>query len=117
SWDDAALTQAFPPTSSAYGAPGNRLPFSARISGHISVDQKFPITGDMTGDAGIDESYIGNRIGDFTGSSLRQSLPGYAQMNLHVGVNYRSWTGELYINNVMDKRGVLYGGVGSETSA
>lgn len=113
SWNEAALTQAFPASSFAVGATGDRLPFSARLSGHISVDQSFPITGDVTGDAGIDWSYIGNRVGDFTVTPVRQLLPGYGQVNLHATVAYRSWTGELYINNVANKRGVLYGGIGS----
>lgn len=118
SWNEAVLTQAFPATSAVDGASGDRLPFSARISGHLSFDQKFPIAGDATGDAGADWSYIGSRIGDFAaGSPVRQLLPGYGQANVHAGVDYRSWTGELYINNVGDKRGLLYGGIGSNYPA
>jgi outer membrane receptor protein involved in Fe transport len=113
SWDDAVLTQAFPATSAVDGAAGDRLPFSARISAHISVEQKFPISGDLTGGAGLDGSYVGDRIGDFAVTPARQVLPGYAQMNVHGAMDYRSWTGELYINNLMDKRGLLYGGIGS----
>src|SRR6185437_8442470 len=79
--------------------------------------QSFPIAGELTGDAGIDWSYIGNRIGDFTVTPVRQLLPGYGQLNLHTTVAYRSWTGELYVNNVTNKRGLLYGGIGSNYPA
>lgn len=114
SWNEAVLTRAFPAASSVSGASGDRLPFSARISGHLSFDQKFPIAGDATGDAGVEWSYIGNRIGDFAvGSPVRQPLPGYGQVNLHAAMDYRSWTGELYISNAANKRGLLYGGIGS----
>jgi len=40
-------------------------------------------------------------------------LPGYAQVNLHGGVRYDAWTCSLYVNNVLDKRGVLDGGIGT----
>lgn len=112
-WDEAALTQAFPLSSAVVGAAGERLPFSARFSAHVSFEQRFAISADLTADAGIDESYVGDRIGDFGVTPARQVLPGYAQMNLHGGVRNLSWSGELYINNVLDKRGVLYGGIGS----
>ena len=111
-WDEAVLTQPFPVGASAYGATGDRLPYSPRISGSISLDQQFPIAAELTGEAGISESYIGDRIGNFTGSAVRQVLPPYAQTNLHASIKYRTWTGELYINNATDKRGALIGGIG-----
>src|SRR5262249_42603109 len=40
-YDDAALTQAFPTGSTGYGMPGDRLPNTPRFSGHIAVNEDF----------------------------------------------------------------------------
>jgi hypothetical protein len=69
-WDDAVLTQAFPSTSTVYGVPGDRLPNSTRFSGNLSLQQDFRVTGRLTGFAGAAVSYVGDRVGTFTGPDL-----------------------------------------------
>jgi len=83
-WDDAVLTEAFPQHSTSYGASGERLPFSTRISGNFSVDQNFVLTNTVSGFAGGSISYVGDRLGGFSGtaSALRQIYPAYAQIDL-----------------------------------
>jgi iron complex outermembrane receptor protein len=116
-WDDAQLTQPFPAASTAaggaYGVPGDRLPYSSRFSGNASIEDDFPLASRLTGFAGGSLSYVGDREGEFTASAQRQDLPAYAKLDLRTGIKYDSWTTDLFLNNVTDKRGVLSGGLGS----
>jgi iron complex outermembrane recepter protein len=110
--DDAALTAAFPATSSAYGLKGDRLPYGSRFSGNLSLEQDFPLTSRVSGFVAGEVSYVGNREGVFTGSPQRQYFPDYAKTNLRGGIKYESWTANFFVNNVADKRGILNGGIG-----
>ena len=112
-YNDAALTNPFPQASSAYGQPGDRLPYSSRFSGNLSVNYEHHIAGDSTGFIGGDVSYVGDRLGIFTGTTERQTFPSYVQMNLRAGGSYESWKGALYVNNVANKRGLIAGGIGT----
>jgi outer membrane receptor protein involved in Fe transport len=121
-FSDAELSKAFPVTAvdaGTYGASGDRLPYATRISGHASLDDEFPLINTITGSVGGELNYTGNRLGNFqgvdtTGAPLpRQELPGYAQVNLRAGAKYESWSTNLFVNNVIDKRGVLDGGIGT----
>ncbi len=111
-WDEAVLTQAFPSASSMYGASGDRLPYSSRFSGNLSVQQEFPLTSRATGFVGAAASFVGDRLGEFTGTAQRQDLPAYTKTDLKVGATYDSWTINAFVNNVADRRGVLNGGLG-----
>lgn len=110
---DAELTQAFPPTSNAYGASGDRLPYSSRFSGNFSLRRDFAITDQLTAFFGGSVSYVGRREGEFTASAARQELPAFARTDLQTGIEYAAWTVNLFVNNLADKRGVLAGGLGS----
>jgi iron complex outermembrane receptor protein len=120
-WNDAVLTEAFPAKSTAaggaYGADGERLPYSSRYSGDFSVREELSITNHLSGIAGGDVSYVGNRVGEFSSSPLRANYPGYAQINLRTGAKFDAWTVQLFLNNAADKRGLLYGGLGSPNPA
>ena len=116
-WNEAELTQAFPAGSSVYGVAGDRLPFGPRLSGSLSVDQQFPIAGDLSGLVGGSLSYVGDRVGNFTAPPPavppRQNYSGYAKTDVHVGVKANSWSLNLYVNNLTDRRGILFGGLGT----
>jgi outer membrane receptor protein involved in Fe transport len=114
-FNDAELTNDIPPggLGTPVGLAGDRLPSSSRISSNFSIEQAFHIATDLTATAGGMLSYVGNRVGPFTSSSERQDLPGYAKMDLHAGLRYRSWTVNFYCNNVTDRRGLLTGGLGT----
>ena len=117
SLDDAALTESFPSTTTVQGAQGDRLPGSSRFSGNISVDQEFSLLSRATGFVGGTVSYVGDRLGEFTTSAMRENYPGYSQTNLHAGIRYNSWTVNLFANNLFDRRGLLSGGLGTEVPA
>jgi iron complex outermembrane recepter protein len=112
SYDNAVLTRDFPPASTAYGLAGDRLPNTPRFSGNISLEQNFPVTDVLTGFVGAELTYVGRRDGLFTASPTRQTYDKYTRTDLRAGVNYESWTVNLYVNNVADVRGVTSGGLG-----
>ena len=114
---DAVLTQAFPANSITYGVSGDRLPYSSRFSGNLSVQQDFPLGGRLRGFAGGTVAYIGDREGEFApqGSDPadRARFPAYTKVDLRAGARYEDWTVSLAINNVTDHRGILSGGLGA----
>jgi outer membrane receptor protein involved in Fe transport len=115
SWNDAVLTEDFPADASSFGQSGNRLPSSARFSGSLSLNQDFPFSATVEGFAGGSLSYVGERKGRFTTTPQRQSLAGYAQLDVNAGVRFEAWTASVFVNNATDRRGVLTGGLGTFT--
>ncbi len=110
-YDDAVLDQDFPPRP-AYGLTGDRLPNSSRRSGSFSVDDEFVIGG-MTAFVGGTVAYVGDRIGIFGATPLRQVYPAYSKVDARAGLRFNnSTTVNLFASNLTDKRGVLNGGVG-----
>ena len=112
-FNDAVLTEALPANGPTYGVPGDRLPYSSRFSGNVSIEQQFPITEHVSGFVGATESYVGARDDLFTGSAQRQHLPAYAKTDLRAGAKVNLWTANLFVTNATDKRGILTGGLGT----
>ncbi len=109
-YNDAELT-GVPANSSLTAAPGDRLPYSARRSGSLSLDQEFPLTATLRGFAGGSVSYVGERKGQFLPGGLFQgTFPAYAQVDLRAGVRFDAWAIDAFVNNATDKRGVLRNG-------
>lgn len=107
----AVLTENFPVTSTYYGVSGDRLPFSSRFSGNISATQDFPISGSLTGFAGITAMYQGNTVGNFDVGPDRVIYSPYARIDLRGGFRIgEPWLINLYANNVADRRAVIGGG-------
>jgi outer membrane receptor protein involved in Fe transport len=116
-FNDAVLTENFPSTSTAVGLDGDRLPGSSRFSGNLAVDQDFPLTDALTAFAGVSESYVGSRLGIFNSPPPaippRQYFPSYSKTDFRSGIRYASWTLNLFVNNLADKRGLIAGGLGT----
>jgi iron complex outermembrane recepter protein len=114
-WNTAELTQSLPSLSVAQGGAGERLPYGSRFSGNFALSQEFPLTREMTGLVGASISYVGSRLGAFSGSGSapgpREYLPAYARTDAHAGIRYETWTFNAYVNNAFDKRGILERGV------
>jgi outer membrane receptor protein involved in Fe transport len=107
-YNDAELTQALPSTSLGMAGDGDRLPYSSRMSGNLSVDKELPLWADATGYIGTALVYVGDRKGAFqSGATPRGTLPSYVQWNLRAGVRFDSWTLDAFVNNVTDKRSVI----------
>jgi len=116
-WDDAALTKSLPPVSAGYGLPGDRLPYSSRFSGNVSLEETFYLVKDFSGYIAGTLSYVGMREGEFASALLdstqRQVFPAYAKSDLRIGARSDSWKCTLFVDNVTDKRGLIAGGLGS----
>ncbi len=109
----ATLTQNMPPHGAVFGGPGDRLPYSSRFSGNVSLQQDFPVWSGATGYAAAVASYVGAREGEFTATSARQPLPGYSIVNFRLAAHQDEWAYMLYLDNAFDRRGVLSGGLGT----
>jgi iron complex outermembrane recepter protein len=109
-WTKAVLTEALPP-GPAFGRSGDKLPYSSPFSGNLSLEQEFPLANSMTGFAGTSVSYVDDRVGGFKANALAPQIvyPSYVQVDLRAGVRYDSWTLNVFLNNVADKRGILTG--------
>lgn len=110
-YDDAVLTSDFPAASTSHGLSGDRLPRTSKWSGNISLEQEFSLGTGATWFVGGEVSFVGNRIGNFQSTPVRQIYPSYVKTDLRAGVNYESWIATIYANNVADERGVIGGGL------
>lgn len=119
-WTDATLRAGFAEASAVYGAAGDRLPYSNRFSARFSVDQETPLAEDLLFLLGGSVSYVGNRKGEFVPTRqeapLRQTYPGYAQLDLHLGIKAEDWKVNLSAQNVTNRRGVTGGGYNNQTN-
>lgn len=113
-WNEAELTESFPATSTLVGASGDQLPYGSPFSASLSLEQEFTLGSRWTGFIGGSASYVDEREGVFTSTfEERERFPSYTQVDVRAGVQLDSWTAELFVNNVSDKRGVLGGGAGN----
>lgn len=115
-WNDAALTEDFPPTNTSWGVDGERLPLSARFSANLSLEHDFYLTSRARGFVGASVSYVGDRLGVFKNKAStpeRQIFPAYTKTDLNAGARYEFWTMNAFVNNVTDRRALLTGGLGS----
>jgi outer membrane receptor protein involved in Fe transport len=63
----------------------------------------------LTGFVGGNMSYVGDRKDNFPVAGVpRQDVPGYAQINARGGVRCQTWTFNLFVNNVADRRGDVH---------
>lgn len=119
-YTDAKLSEAFPAGVTTFGLAGDRLPYSSRFSGRLSVDQEIPITASLAGFAGVSVSYVGERLGEFVRAAaqvgLRQRYPAYTQTDLRFGARYDTWKLNAFVQNVTDERGAIGGGFGNNTN-
>jgi outer membrane receptor protein involved in Fe transport len=107
-YSKAELTENFP-TGSAFGRKGDQLPYGARYSGSVSLDQSFPLAADVLGFVGLTTSYIDDRKDVFSASATRNTFPGYVQTDVRAGASFGDWSANIFANNVADRRGVLAG--------
>jgi len=114
SYNDAELTQ--PTNGGIFGLPGDRLPYSAKTSATLSVDQDFPL-GSYTGFVGGTVTYLGKRSGDFAPSEdvTRTQMPSFTTLDLRGGIHLSDWTLSVFARNITNERAIL--GAATETAA
>ncbi len=110
-YDNAVLTEPFPPGSTATTNIGDRLPITPRRSGYLSATQEFALGSNASGFVGADVSFVGDRFGNFS-KGARAFYPSYTKTDIRTGVRSHTWEVNLYANNVGNERGVLGGGIG-----
>ena len=117
---DAKLTDALRSPSGAspiYGAKGDRLPGSAKLSASLSTEYDWSIGHGFSAFAGASLAYVGERYAEFanvlptttgnTAYGARVKLPSYTTVDLRAGVYSDDWRLTAYLKNVGDKRGVV----------
>lgn len=107
SYNDAELTE--PTNGGIYGLPGDRLPFSAKTSATLSLDQEFPLGSSYTGFVGGTVTYLGKRAGQFAPSEdvARTQSPSFTTLDLRGGIHLSDWTLSVFARNLTDERGIL----------
>jgi outer membrane receptor protein involved in Fe transport len=110
-YDDAVLTEDIV-DSPTFGLEGDRLPNTSEWSGSVSLEQELALSERVSASVGGSFTYVGDRIGPFTGTPQRQNFGSYTRTDLHAGLKYDDWSASLFVNNVSDARGMLNGGVG-----
>jgi iron complex outermembrane receptor protein len=108
-WDYAVLTSDFPVDSSTVGKSGDRLPYSSRFSGNLSVEERLPVTAELQAFLRGIVSYVGARESDFTvvNNQPRLEAPAYTDVNLLGGVERGPWALHVFLNNLADRRGIV----------
>jgi iron complex outermembrane receptor protein len=105
---DAELTDSLPAGGGVYGNTGDPLPYSARFSGNLSVEQRFPLSSKFDGVVAASARYVGERFSAFAADSTtpRLEMPAYAEFGLRFGVVAGSWNFNGYMNNLANRRGI-----------
>jgi outer membrane receptor protein involved in Fe transport len=115
SWNDAKLTDNLPPGGTTIGSRGDRLPYSSRLSGNVSIDQTLTVANGWDLNIGGAVSYVGRRKGLFTSTPERQTLAAYTKVDLHAGFTNDRFDINFFVNNLTDSRGRIDGGLGNYT--
>jgi iron complex outermembrane receptor protein len=104
---DATLRQNL--TGGLVGYSGDRLPYSAKWSASVDVEQKFSITGDVAAFVGGELRYLTDRPSDFpsTPTAMRLDLPAYALIDLRAGIAVTDWKVGLFAQNVTNRLALL----------
>lgn len=87
------------------------MPYAARTLG-VNFSQVFPQIDGVMPFASVDASCTGKRLGIFQPAPVRREYPAFTQTNMQLGLDYKAWTINVYVNNVGDVRGRLNGGIG-----
>lgn len=106
-YTDAVLTEDAP--EGTFGLRGDRLPYSARKTGSLSVVKDFAINGTLDGFVGGGVTYVGDRLAPFnnTATTPRFLMPGYTAFDLRAGIQTLNWALTAYLKNASDEKGYL----------
>lgn len=101
---DVRLAQDVPNVS---GEQGERIPTVPRWTFSAGTDAEFPLTARAQGFTRLDYQYIDSSWSDFD-QSIRQRLPARQLLGVRAGMRLDAWEVELFVENALDERGVLY---------
>jgi outer membrane receptor protein involved in Fe transport len=103
-YTNARLTQNTP--ASFGGLAGDRLPLSPYFAGTAAISYERPLRSDVSGFAGLEWHYNGDRMSEFEFGAPRQDLPAYSLVDLHAGLKFHNFTLTAYVKNVGDVRAI-----------
>jgi outer membrane receptor protein involved in Fe transport len=103
-YTDAVLTEDLPANSSVPGRDGDRLPGTPRFRGAATVNYNFPIAGEWQGHLGGMYQYVGERHTKSSGDPLDLKLEAYSTVDVNLGASDASWSANLFVRNLTDKR-------------
>jgi outer membrane receptor protein involved in Fe transport len=101
-YTNARLTQNTP--ASFGGLAGDRLPLSPYFAGTAAISYERPLWADVSGFAGLEWHYNGERLSEFEDGLPRQDLPAYSVVDLHAGLRLHNFTLTAYVKNAGDVR-------------
>lgn len=104
------------------GSAGDRLPGSSKLSGNVSAQKDFSLTGTVDAYWGASLGSLGNRQSEFITSGVanaqRFGIPGYSQVDLKAGLSHVSgWRFDVFVRNLLDKQGLITARNGGGTLA
>ena len=102
---DATLTSDASPLTG--GLRGDRLPYSARFASTLGVDYERPLSGKVTGTAGVSWRYTGPRRSDFNTDFGQRRLAAFSQIDAHAGVTFDRFRLDAFVRNIGDSRGIV----------
>jgi iron complex outermembrane recepter protein len=99
SYSNAKLKQ----TIEGSGVAGDRIPYTPKIAGTLSVDYRFDLTDSVAGFVGADESYVGNRATSFPRiTAMYTPLSSYYTTNIRAGVEFSNYRLTATVKNLFD---------------
>jgi outer membrane receptor protein involved in Fe transport len=104
SYIDVRLAQDVPNVS---GEKGERIPTVPRWTLSAGADAEFPLTARAQGFARFDYQYIDSSWSNFD-QSIRERIPARHLLAVRTGVRFDAWEAELFVENALDERGVLF---------
>lgn len=108
----AALTDAVlqeDTRAGTYGLRGDRLPYSAKRTGSLSVVKDFMVGDNLLAFVGGNITYLGDRLAPFNNvaTTPRFVMPAYTTGDINGGLQGDNWTLSLFVKNVTDEKGYL----------
>ena len=91
------------------GRKGDYLPYVPNVTNAFNVDYFWEPIPDYQAYVSGTATYIGERFTDFSSSPAQNnhtSLPGYATGSIRAGLERGRFSGEVFINNISDARGI-----------
>ena len=108
----AALTDAVlqeDTRAGTFGLRGDRLPYSAKRTGSLSVVKDFMVGDNLLAFVGGNISYMGDRLAPFNNvaTTPRFVMPSFTTGDINGGLQGDNWTLSLFVKNITDEKGYL----------
>lgn len=90
------------------GQSGEALPTIPKFAATLLTDYRFALNADWGAHLGASLVHTGQRASSFRGSTTNPSMtmPAYQVLNLRAGLSNATWELGLFLDNVLDKRGL-----------